>query len=230
MVKEGQGDVVTENQEPEDRDEQGSKRVKLDEKVIDPLHEKVSKQIEYYFSDVNVVKDKFLQEEFKKQEGWVKLTTLLTFARLKELTKDEDVIVEALKGCNSDVIEFDESQKQVRRKKPMPDPENFQKQLDLRTVHISGFPTDYTFENLSRFCSQFGAVESLAMRRHFKTRFFKGCIHVVFKDEADAKKVAATEVLKCKDRELRKETMEEYHKRKEEHKKKKAEKRKQRNK
>lgn len=231
MVKQEQREVVAENEEPENRDEQGAKRVKLEDEVpLDTLHEKVSKQIEYYFSDVNVIKDKFLQEEFKKQEGWVQLATLLKFARLKELTNDEAVVAKALKESNSDVIEFDESQKQVRRKNPMPDPENFQKQLDLRTVHISGFPTDYTFENLRKFCSQFGVVESLAMRRHFKTRFFKGCIHVVFKDEADVKKVLDADVLKCKDRELRTESMEAYHKRKEEHKKKKIEKRKQRKK
>lgn len=186
----------------------------------------IRKQVDYYFSDVNVIKDKFLLQEFEKDDGWVKLSVLLTFARLKELTTDVDRLVEALKDAESDTIELDQEKKQVRRKKPIPDPVEFQKQLDVRTVHISGFPTDYQFENLLRFCTQFGEVESLAMRRLYKTREFKGCIHVVFKDESAAKKVLETETLSCKDRELRKESMEEYHKRKGEMAQKRAERRK----
>lgn len=207
-----------------------TKRLKVDGDQTTELNlsERVTKQIAYYFSDVNVIKDKFLLEEFKKDDGWVKLSTLLTFARLKQLTKDEDRLVQALKDVQSDVVELDEIKKQVRRKNPIPeDKEEFQKQLDLRTIHVSGFPTNYEFDELNKFCSQFGAVESVAMRRHFKTRFFKGCIHVVFQNQADAKKLLETEPLKCKDRELRKESMEQYHKRKEEMTKKRAENRKQ---
>lgn len=180
----------------------------------DELSEKITKQLDYYFSDVNIIKDKYLQEKLKENNGWVKLSDLLTFVKLKELTKSDKRVVQALKECKSLIIDVDEDKFQVKRKNPMPDPAEFQKQLDLRTVHISGFPTDYEFDQLRRFCIQFGEVESVAMRRRFKTKFFKGCIHVVFKNEADAKKVLETELLKCKDRELKKESMAEYHRRK----------------
>lgn len=193
--------------------------------------EKITRQIDYYFSDVNVMKDKFLLEEFKKNKGWVKLSTLLTFVRLKQLTKEEEKLVEALKKIESKHVELDEEGRQVRRKNPLPEnKEEFQKQVDLRTVHVSGFPTSYEFEELSKFCNQFGVVESVAMRRHFKTRFFKGCIHVVFQDQADAKKLLETEPLMCKDRELKKESMEQYYKRKDEMKQKKRNKMKDRKK
>lgn len=210
--------------------EPSAKRLKVDgdKSIESDLSEKVTKQIDYYFSDVNVIKDKFLIEEFKKDDGWVKLSTLLTFSRLKQLTKDEDRLVEALKDVPSNIVELDEAKKQVRRKNPLPEnKEEFLKQIDLRTVHVSGFPTNYEFDELNKFCSQFGAVESVAMRRHFKTRFFKGCIHVVFQNQEDAKKLLETDPLKCKDRELRKESMEQYHKRKEEMAQKRAENRKQ---
>lgn len=206
-------------------DDKPSKKIKL---VDDD--ELIKRQVEYYFSDVNVVKDKFLLQEFKKDDGWVKLSVLLTFARLKQLTTNVDRIIEAFKDSESEIIELDEEKKQVRRKKPLPDPIEFQKQLDVRTVHISGFPTDYKFDALTRFCSQFGETESVNMRRLFKTREFKGCIHVVFKDESSAKKVLETEILKCKDRELRKESMKDYHRRKEEMAQKRIERRKQKKK
>lgn len=215
---------VRQEKQENDNDEPSSKRLKSDNRFND-LYEKVSKQIDYYFSDVNVVKDKFLLAEFERQDGWVDLKTLLKFKKLRELTEKEDVVIDALKECNSDVIELDASEKRVRRKNPIPS-KDYLSSLDSRTVHISGFPTEYGFEFLRQYCSQFGVVESLAMRRHFRTRFFKGCIHVVFKEEADAKKVLDTEVLKCKDRELRKESMTEYRKRKEEQTKNKIEQRK----
>lgn len=198
----------------ENVDEKSPKKIKLEAQVNDDLNEKISKQLDYYFSDVNVIKDKFLQEEFKKDDGWIKLEVLMTFSRLQQLTKDINQVGIALKDSKSDIVEFDEGKGQVRRRKPLPDVEEYKKDLDNRTVHIAGFPTDYNFEDLRRFCVQFGPVESVAMRRHFKTRFFKGCIHVVFKEKADAKKVIETPDLKCKDRDLMVESMEGYYKRK----------------
>lgn len=200
--------------ERENIDDRSSKKIKLQPTEDTELQEKIAKQVEYYFSDVNIVRDKFLLGEVKKDEGWVNLSVLLTFSRLKEMTKDEEKLLEALKEITSQIIELDGTKKRVRRKEPLPDIAEYQKQLDLRTVHVSGFPTDYKFEALRRFCAQYGEVESVNMRLHFKTRFFKGCIHVVFKNVDDAKKLLAEEVLKCKDRELRSESMEQYHKRK----------------
>lgn len=213
----------------EAKEESVAKKMKLGQSNDDDgLSEKIKQQLDYYFSDVNIIKDKFLLGEIQKDDGWVKLSVLLTFSRLQQLTKDENRIVEALQKCQSDVIELDDSKRQIRRKNKLPDAEEYKKELDSRTLHISGFPTDYTFDFLRTFCSQFGEVESVAMRRHFKTRFFKGCIHVVYKRVEDAKKVLEVRPLKCKDRELQLESMEQYHKRKAEMREKRMENRKKR--
>lgn len=191
------------------------------------LKSKIAKQIEYYFSDVNLMRDKFMLEQLKKNDNAVSLSVLLTFSRLAQLTKSEDVIIEALKDYDSSYMKLNAEKKLVCRTQPIPDREQFLKELDTRTVHISDFPDSVKFDELHRFCSRFGEVESLSMRNHYKTRQFKGCIHVVFKSEADAKKVAE-EKLTFKDRELRSESMEEYHKRKEDIKRSRLERRKDR--
>lgn len=178
------------------------------------LKTRITKQIEYYFSDVNLVRDKFMQEELNRNQNHIKISTLLTFSRLAKLTKSEDLIVAALKDSESDLIEVDESAKTVRRKKPLPGKE-CEKEFSARTLHISGFPDSLEFDDLHRFCSKLGEVESLSMRQHYKTKQFKGCIHVVFKDAETAQKIHAGEK-KFKDRQLRSETMVEYHQRKEE--------------
>jgi lupus La protein len=189
------------------------------------LKTKIAKQVEYYFSDVNLCKDRFMQEQLKKNDNCVKLSMLLTFARLAKLTKAEDVLIDALKDVESDLIEVDVANKVIRRKKPIPDKEEYEKELSLRTVHISGFPDSLSFDDLHKYCSKYGEIESLSMRQHFKTKQFKGCIHVVFKDAADAKAVLEGDQLMFKDRELRRESMAEYHKRKEEMRQKREEKR-----
>lgn len=210
---------VTKSDHPADNvDDRASKKQKLDsaEEVGSELKAKIAKQIDYYFSDINLIKDKFMKEQLEKNENCVKLSVLATFSRLAQLTKDEDVIIDALKGYESDYMELEAEKKVIRRKKPLPNREEFQKELDTRTVHISGFPDSVKFDDLHRYCSRYGEVESLSMRQHYKTKQFKGCIHVVFKTQSDAKKVLEGEPLMFKDRELRRESMEQYHARKEE--------------
>ena len=204
-------------------EQQATKRVKIED---GELKARIAKQIEYYFSDVNLVRDKFMQEQLQKNDNRVKLSVLATFARLAKLTRDENVMIEALKDIESELIEVEETEKQIKRKKPLPDKEEYSKELSLRTVHISGFPDSSSFDVLHRYCSTFGQVESLSMRQHYKTKQFKGCIHVVFRSEAEAKKVLEGEPLTFKDRELKRESMKEYGRRKEEMRQKRMEKRK----
>ena len=60
------------------------------------MESKILKQVEFYFSDSNLPKDKFLLEETKKNEGWVALSTLMSFSRMKQLTEDLEVVKGAL--------------------------------------------------------------------------------------------------------------------------------------
>lgn len=61
--------------------------------------------LQYYFGDANISRDKFLLEEAKKDEGWIPLTVLLTFNRLKCLSEDHAVIMNALRKSTDDLLE-----------------------------------------------------------------------------------------------------------------------------
>ncbi|BFY97842.1 hypothetical protein BsWGS_00882 [Bradybaena similaris] len=65
---------------------------------------RIIKQIEYYFGDINLLKDKFLQEKIQEDDGWVTMDTMLKFNRLKEITDNAQTICEALKRSSSDLI------------------------------------------------------------------------------------------------------------------------------
>jgi len=63
------------------------------------LDKQIVEQVEFYFSDSNLIKDKFLKDLVNKDdEGYVPIETLLTFNRLKKLSNDATVISNALKA------------------------------------------------------------------------------------------------------------------------------------
>ncbi|PIN02566.1 hypothetical protein CDL12_24919 [Handroanthus impetiginosus] len=53
-------------------------------------------QIEYYFSDDNLVKDDFLRSKMD-DHGWVPISLIASFRRVQQLTKDITVILESLR-------------------------------------------------------------------------------------------------------------------------------------
>jgi len=49
----------------------------------------IAEQVEFYFSDANITKDKFLLKHVKRnKEGFVSLKLVASFKRVKHLTKD----------------------------------------------------------------------------------------------------------------------------------------------
>ena len=79
------------------------------------LDKKIIRQIEYYLSDVNMVRDKFLKNEVTKDEGWIPLSVLTTFKRLQSLTTDFKTIMNALKNSVSGLLQINETENKIRR-------------------------------------------------------------------------------------------------------------------
>ena len=63
----------------------------------DELAEKICAQVEFYFSDENIVKDAFLLKHVKRnKEGYVSLKLISSFKRVKHLSRDWRVVGAAL--------------------------------------------------------------------------------------------------------------------------------------
>lgn len=77
------------------------------------------RQIEFYFSDVNLPFDKFLWTLTRKEDGWVPIATVSSFKRMKPMREalSEEEIVKVLQG--SDLLEVDAEAKKIRRKTPI---------------------------------------------------------------------------------------------------------------
>ncbi|AED95359.1 RNA-binding protein [Arabidopsis thaliana] len=145
----------------EDRDQDhGENPVETDGVVvpIDELNQKIIRQVEYYFSDENLPTDKFLLNAMKRnKKGFVPISTIATFHKMKKLTRDHALIVSALKESSFLVVSADE--KKVKRLSPLPeirDPKIF-------TVLVENLPEDHSNENIREIFGKAGSIKSVSI-------------------------------------------------------------------
>ncbi|XP_033350749.1 la protein homolog [Bombus vosnesenskii] len=186
--------------------EELSPKVKSEEPSSELL-ERIKNQVEFYFGDVNMQRDKFLIEQTKLDEGWVPMTIMLNFKLLASMSQDINVILEAIKS--SELMEISEDRKKIRRSPKHPLPiynEEYRKAQEAKTVYVKGFPLqDTTIEKLKTFFSAYEPVDNIVMRKYMdkeKKLQFKGSIFVQFKTLEDAKAFMVRESVKYGDTEL----------------------------
>nr|VDC68928.1 unnamed protein product [Brassica rapa] len=114
--------------------------------------------VEYYFSDENLPTDKFLLNAMKKnKKGFVPISSIATFHKMKKLTRDLDLIVSALKESSFLVVSSDG--KKVKRLSPLPearDPKVF-------TVLVENLPEDHSDENIRAIFGKAGSIKSVSI-------------------------------------------------------------------
>ncbi|XWS12373.1 hypothetical protein CRYUN_Cryun37aG0084300 [Craigia yunnanensis] len=129
--------------------------------VTDDLKNKIIKQVEYYFSDENLPTDKHMMSLIKKnKEGFVPISEISSFRKMKRLTRNYPSIVAALKESSLLVVSSDG--KKVKRCNPLPfievrDPKLF-------TVLIENLPEDHSVENISRIFGEVGHIKNISVR------------------------------------------------------------------
>lgn len=153
------------------------------------LEQDIIRQIEYYFSEPNLRRDKFLIGKVAETpEGWVDISVLLTFNRLKSITEDAKVVADTMRKSPNGTVEVNEDGSKVRRHPDNPLPEfneTRRKELQARTAYAKGFPLDSQLATLLEyFHSSFDNVEQVQMRKYFdtvkKVHLFKGSVFIIF--------------------------------------------------
>lgn len=153
--------------------------------------DKVKKQVEFYFSDSNLQTDKFLWRIYEANDGWVELKTILTFGRMRQYRPEEKVIA-ALK--TSDKLVLSANEDMVRRKDPVKDFNEIKNIRKRNSVHIEGFPSSATQEELEEWFSlkifpnlpKEQSVSSIRRVKNRATKEFFGVVDVEFKTLEDA--------------------------------------------
>lgn len=145
------------------------------------LHAAILKQMEFYFSDANLSKDRFLSN-LLKEDPYIDLNVFLSFNRIKELTTDSNRIAKAVE--TSKMLSLSEDGTKIRRITPIISREN----IDECTVYVQNLPPDSDHETLSSIFSQYGQVVYISIPRFKNNKKIKGFAFVEFDIPQSAKK------------------------------------------
>ena len=128
----------------------------------DDIRSAIVQQIEFYFSDANILKDNFLLKHVKRnKQGFVSLKLITSFRRVKKLTKDYRVVAYCLKS--SEKLELNAEDTKVRRKDPLPE---YDETVASRTVIVVNLPfEDPTVENVAELFAKCGDIAFVRILR-----------------------------------------------------------------
>lgn len=190
--------------------------------AISPLEKKIIRQVEFYFGDYNLHRDKFMKEHIAAGNGWFSMDVMMKFQRLSSLCSEPGTILAALKKSPNKLLELDIENQQIRRKESRPVPENnekYRQDLKMRTVYVKGFPQTETIENITDFFEDYGCVEGVFLRK-FKNphtgAMFKGSLFVTFGKAEEASSFVNAPMVYYKDQLLEKKSKDDFWKEKDE--------------
>ena len=129
--------------------------------VVEPeLRERIMKQVEWYFSDENLLKDSFLMKHINRnKQGYVSLKLVASLRKVKTLTKDWQAVLVSVK--DSSLLALNDEGTKIRRIAPAP-------KVDYshvsRTVIITNYPnSDPTIHDIEKQFGRFGDVTLVRM-------------------------------------------------------------------
>ncbi|KRT80269.1 RNA binding protein [Oryctes borbonicus] len=143
------------------------------------LYNSVMHQMEFYFSDSNLTKDKFLLPLVQKDPD-VDIEIFLKFNKIRKLTTNIEDIVKAIN--NSQLLTLSEDKNKVRRNTPI----NMKENADNCTLYVEGIKVDATHESLTSVFSEFGNVTYVSIPKYKHNKVNKGFAFVEFEQEQDA--------------------------------------------
>ncbi|KAJ7417581.1 La-related protein 7 [Willisornis vidua] len=168
----------------EENTEQKKEREKKKRSRVKQVLADIAKQVDFWFGDVNLHKDRFLREQIEKsRDGYVDISLLISFNKMKKLTTDGKLIARAVKS--SSVVELDLEGTRIRRRQPLGERP---KDVDSRTVYVELLPKNVTHSWIERVFGKCGNVVYVSIPRYKSTGDPKGFAFVEFETKEQAEK------------------------------------------
>ncbi|XP_074590007.1 la-related protein 6C-like [Curcuma longa] len=122
------------------------------------LVQKIVKQVEYQFSDANLVANDFLMKIMNRDpEGYVPMSVVASWKKIKALDVNNYTLIKALRTSSKLVLS--EDGKKIKRKQPFT--ERDKEELQSRTVVVENLPEDYSRQNLEKIFGVAGSVKNI---------------------------------------------------------------------
>mmetsp|Transcript_88265 Transcript_88265/g.175403 ORF Transcript_88265/g.175403 Transcript_88265/m.175403 type:complete len:854 (-) Transcript_88265:123-2684(-) len=145
--------------------------------------QRVRQQVEFYFSDANLRQDAFLKKKITEGSGFVALSTIIQFNRIRSLRcRYISQLSQAIR--KSDMLILNADKTKVKR--------DFDKHPEVsvdplsRSVYIEGLPLTFGVDDLACFFAQYGHVRLVQLPRHRMTREPRGYCFVEYADARQA--------------------------------------------
>ncbi|NXY81326.1 LARP7 protein, partial [Alcedo cyanopectus] len=168
----------------EESTEQKKEREKKKRSRVKQVLADIAKQVDFWFGDVNLHKDRFLREQIEKsRDGYVDISLLVSFNKMKKLTTDGKLIARAVKS--SSVVELDLEGTRIRRRQPLGERPM---DVDSRTVYVELLPKNVSHSWIERVFGKCGNVVYISIPRYRSTGDPKGFAFVEFETKEQAQK------------------------------------------
>ncbi|KAG7035123.1 La-related protein 6C [Cucurbita argyrosperma subsp. argyrosperma] len=122
------------------------------------IQQKIVKQVEYQFSDMSLLANESLAKNISKDpDGYVPISVISSTKKVKSLSTNNNLIVQALRSSSKLVVSADG--KKVKRKHPFTDKDK--EELLSRTVVVENLPDNHSHHNLEKIFSVIGSVKTI---------------------------------------------------------------------
>ncbi|TVU26025.1 hypothetical protein EJB05_28552 [Eragrostis curvula] len=126
--------------------------------IFDDAVHKVRKQVEYYFSDINLATTEHLMRFITRDpEGYVPISVVASFKKIKALMQSDSILSSALRTSSKLVVSDDGT----RVKRVQPFTVSDLEELQARIVVAENLPDDHCYQNLMRLFSAVGSVKTI---------------------------------------------------------------------
>lgn len=128
----------------------------------DELKKRIVAQLEYYFSNDHILHDAFLLKHVRRnREGYVSLKLMSSFRKVKGITKNWELVRDALRS-SSNLLEVNAEGTKVRRREPLPEHDET---APSRTVVAFPLAEDATVESVAGTFSHCGPIALIGVVR-----------------------------------------------------------------
>lgn len=172
-----------------DGDHSNKTKKKEYRKRMKGLLSNVRKQMEFYFGDANINKDRFMKQHVDSSpDGYLPISLFLSFHKIQSLTDSSEIVARAL--SKSDLLAVSEDKTKVRRTRPVH--YMTQEEVDAKTVYVEGLPKHADHDWISNHFSVCGRVAYVSLPRYRQTGDIKGFAFVEFFTPEEATKAVET--------------------------------------